>query len=159
MGLFQRIGDIVTANLHEMVDRFEDPQAMLKQAIREMEAAIAQSLDRAAAVIASEKLLARQAAENLEGSQHWHATAQRAVTSGDDALARRALSRKAEHQKLHAALKADRQEAEQTADRLRCQIGAMRAKLAEARRKLATLSARQHLAATRRGLAGIGSAC
>ena len=36
MGLFQRFGDIVSANLNDMVDRFEDPEKMLKQAVREM---------------------------------------------------------------------------------------------------------------------------
>lgn len=154
MGLFERIGDIISANLHEMVERFEDPQAMLKQATREMEQAIAQSLDRAVEVIASEKLLARQAAENRRALEHWQATAQQAVAANDDALARRALVRKAEHQKLLAALDEEQQAAGQTAARLRRQIAALRAKLAEARRRQATLSARQHMAATRRRLAG-----
>jgi phage shock protein A len=162
MGLFQRMGDIISANLHEMIDRFEDPQAMLKQAIREMEQAIAQSLDRAVEVIASEKLLARQVAENREAVSRWQQAAVRAVPAGDDSAARRALARKGEHEKLLAALEAERQAAEQTAARLRCQIGAMRAKLAEARRRLATLAARQHLAATRsrraRTVLGVGDA-
>ncbi len=154
MGLFQRIGDIISANLHEMVDRFEDPQAMLKQAIREMEQAIAGSLDKAVAVIASEKLLARQAAENRKAAEHWHATAVRAVAANDDDPARRALARKAEHQRLLVALEAEQEAAGQAAARLRCQIGAMRAKLAEARRRLATLSARQYIAVNYTRLSG-----
>jgi phage shock protein A len=154
MGLFQRISDIISANLHEMVERFEDPQAMLKQAIREMEQAIALSLDKAVEVIASEKLLARQAVENRQAIQRWQAAAHQAVAANDDTSARRALARKAEHYKLLAALEAEQQAAEQTANRLRRQIAAMRAKLAEARRRLATLSARQHMAATRRRLSG-----
>ena len=40
MRLFQRIGDIIAANLNDLVDRFEDPEVMLKQAIREMETMI-----------------------------------------------------------------------------------------------------------------------
>ena len=40
MRLFRRIGDIVAANLNDLVDRFEDPEVMLKQAIREMETMI-----------------------------------------------------------------------------------------------------------------------
>ena len=32
MRLFQRIGDIIAANLNDLVDRFEDPEVMLKQA-------------------------------------------------------------------------------------------------------------------------------
>ena len=30
MRLFQRIGDIIAANLNDLVDRFEDPEVMLK---------------------------------------------------------------------------------------------------------------------------------
>src|SRR5688572_29177574 len=158
MGLFARIGDIISANLHEMVQRFEDPQAMLNQAIREMEQAIAQSLDRAVEVIASEKLLARQADENRRAVEHWQAAAHQAVASDDDTLARRALARKAEHENLLAALNMEQQAVAQAATRLRRQIAALRAKLAEARRRQATLSARQHMAATRRRLAGDGLA-
>jgi phage shock protein A len=119
-----------------------------------MEQAIALSLDRAVEVIASQKLLARQAAENRRAVEHWQTKAHQAVVANDDALARRALARKAEHQKLLAALDEEQQAAGQTAARLRRQIAALRAKLAEARRRQATLSARQHMAATRRRLAG-----
>lgn len=154
MGLFNRIGDIVSANLHDMVERFENPQAMLRQAIREMEQAIALSQDRAVEVIASQKLLARQAAENRRAFEHWQAMAHQAVGANDDASARRALTRKAEHQKLLAALDEEQQAAGETAARLRRQIAALRAKLAEARRRQATLTARQHMAAVRRRLAG-----
>jgi hypothetical protein len=31
MRLFRRIGDIISANLNEMIDHFEDPEKMLKQ--------------------------------------------------------------------------------------------------------------------------------
>ncbi len=36
MRLFKRIGDIISANLNDLTDHFEDPEAMLRQAIREM---------------------------------------------------------------------------------------------------------------------------
>ena len=34
MGLFKRISDIISANLGELADQYEDPEKMLKQAIR-----------------------------------------------------------------------------------------------------------------------------
>jgi phage shock protein A len=34
MGLFKRVSDIISANLNDMVDRFEDPEKILNQAIR-----------------------------------------------------------------------------------------------------------------------------
>ena len=37
MGLYRRFGDIISANLNELLDRFEDPEKMLRQVVREME--------------------------------------------------------------------------------------------------------------------------
>ena len=60
MRLFRRIGDIISANLNEVVERFEDPELGLKLAIREMEEAVDSAFDGAVKTVANEKLLARQ---------------------------------------------------------------------------------------------------
>ncbi|MEX0715394.1 MAG: PspA/IM30 family protein, partial [Planctomycetaceae bacterium] len=60
MRIFARISDIISANLNDVIDRFEDPEAMLKQAVREMEQALDSTTDAAAKAIASERLLVRQ---------------------------------------------------------------------------------------------------
>lgn len=146
MGLFQRISDILSANFNEMMDRFEDPEKMLRQAIREMEQSIVEATTETAKVLASEKLLARQLAKNRDGVQEWQRRAELAVSSGDDDLARKALGRKQEHQKLVVALEEQQASSEQTTRTLRCQLEAMQAKLAEAKRSLATLAARKRAA-------------
>ena len=64
MRLFPRIGDIIAANLNDLVDRFEDPEVMLKQAIREMETMIEAATGGAARAIAGERLLARDLADH-----------------------------------------------------------------------------------------------
>jgi phage shock protein A len=146
MGLFKRIGDILSANLNEMTERFEDPEKMLKQAIREMETSIADATRETAKAMASEKLLGKELANNETQARHWAERAHKAVEAGDDDLARKALTRKQEHDKLVAALGdqvATVKEANQT---LRRQLDGMMAKLAEAKRSLATLSARKKAA-------------
>ena len=35
--IFQRINDVITANISDLIDRVEDPEKMIKQIIREME--------------------------------------------------------------------------------------------------------------------------
>ncbi len=79
MRLFRRIGDIIAANLNELVDRFEDPEVMLKQAIREMETMIEDATAAAARAIASERLLARDLSDHEEKARRWHARAEEAV--------------------------------------------------------------------------------
>src|SRR4029077_5255796 len=100
MGLFQRFGDIISANLNDMVDRFEEPEKMLKQAVREMEAAISDAKRETARAMASEKLAAKELAESERQGREWGQRAEQAVRAGDDAMARKALTRKQEHDKV-----------------------------------------------------------
>ena len=146
MGLFQRISDIISANLNEMTEGFEDPERMLKQAIREMEQTIADATPETAKVLANEKLLAKELANNERQADDWQRKAEQAVGAGDDNLARKALSRKQEHQKLVTALQDQLTAAQDASRTLKHQLEGMQSKLSEAKRNLATLSARQKAA-------------
>jgi phage shock protein A len=138
-----------------MVDRFEDPETMLKQAIREMESSLEAATAATARAIAGERLLAKEQAEHSRRAKQWRERAEEAVARQDDDLARCCLARKREHETLERAL-ADQWTSAQTANvGLRRQVDAMRAKLSEARRKLATLTAHRRAAEARRGLAGV----
>lgn len=155
MRLFKRIGDIIAANLNDLVDRFEDPEVMLKQAIREMETMIEKATGAAARAIANERLLARDLSEHTRKSGQWSARAEAAVIVGDDDLARQAIARTHEHEAMAEALIEQRSSAEQTARALRGQVSAMKAKQSEARRKLASLAARRQVVENGRSLRGM----
>lgn len=146
MGLFQRISDIISANLNEMTDSFEDPEKMLRQVICEMEESIADATRETAKVVGNQKLLAKELANNQRQIQEWQRKAEVAVQSGDDELARKALARKKEHHKLVVALQDQLTSAEEASRTLKHQLDGMQAKLAEAKRSLATLSARKRAA-------------
>ncbi|MBI3463205.1 MAG: PspA/IM30 family protein [Planctomycetes bacterium] len=157
MGIFRRVSDIISANLNDLVDRFEDPEKGLKQAIREMEETIDAATAAAAKAIASEKLMAKELAEHERRAGDWLQRAEQAVQAGNDDLARQSLRRKHEHEKLADALDDQSLLAQETSQRLRRQVEAMRAKLAEARRKLATLVARSRMAHARKRLQTVGT--
>ena len=157
MGIFQRISDIVSANLNEMAEGFENPEQMLKQAIREMEDSIALATKETAKALANEKMLRKELKHNESLAETWLERAQKSVESGDDDLAKKALKRKQEHDRLAAALTDQLQVAQDAAQSLRRQLEAMKAKLAEARRNLATLSARQRAAHFRKKMATVGA--
>ncbi len=150
MGVFKRISDIISANLNDLTEGFEDPEQMLKQAIREMEETIAEVTSQTAKAMANGKTLVRELERNRAGQQQWQGRAEKAIEEGNDDLARKALTRKNEHEKLVAALEDQLKSAEEASVSLRCQLSAMKAKLAEAKRNLATLSARQRAAAFRK---------
>ncbi len=157
MRLFRRIGDIVAANLNDLVDRFEDPEVMLKQAIREMETMIEGATGAAARAIAAERMLARDQSDHERNVGRWNDRAEEAVVHGDDDLARQAIARAHEHEAMAHALVDQRSSSEQTAQALRGQISAMRAKQGEAGGKLASLSARRQIVENGRAVRGLAA--
>jgi phage shock protein A len=146
MGLFKRISDIVSANLNDLTEQYEDPEKMLKQAVREMEDSIAEITQQTAKAMANEKTLSRELERNRAQAAQWQERARKAVESSDDELARKALARKNEHEKLVAALEDQMQAAGEASSAMQRQLAGMKAKLAEAKRNLATLSARKRAA-------------
>src|SRR5689334_19179319 len=150
MPFFKRITSLISANLNDLIDHCEDPEKMLRQAVRDMETALGQLMDAAARAIAHHKLLSRQSSDESAAVERYAKLAQAAVARGDDDAARKELARKSEHQRLADALSQQITSAEALADRLRRQVTAMRIKLAEARRKLVDVTARNRAATARR---------
>jgi phage shock protein A len=146
MGIFKRINDIVSANLNDMVESWEEPEKMLKQAIREMEVSIEDSKRSVAKAMASEKMLGKELLENHRQADEWQRRAEQAVESGNDDLAKRALARKQEHEKVAAALSDQHTASQEAVVALRRQLEAMQAKLADAKRRLSTLVVRKKAA-------------
>jgi phage shock protein A len=150
MGLLKRMSGLVTANLNDLIEHCEDPEKMLRQAVRDMETALGQLMDGAARAIAHHKLLSRQLSEQREGVERCTKRAKAAVARGDDESARSELLRKGEHQRLVDALSRQVVTADTLGQRLRRQVTAMRIKLAEARRKLVDITARNRAALAQR---------
>ncbi len=163
MGIFKRISDILSANMNELTEKFEEPEKMLKQAIREMEDSIAEVTQQTAKAMAHEKTLSRELERNRAGSEDWQQRAVKAVEAGDDGLARKALTRKSEHEKLVAALEDQMGVAHDGCTVLQHQLAGMQAKLAEAKRSLSTLAIRKKSADLRKKMdaqaAGLASNC
>lgn len=155
MGIFNRISDIISANLNDMVERYEDPEQMLRQAVREMDEAIAGAKPDVARSMANEKTLSKALAGNVADCATWEQRAHQAVDAGDDALARRALARKHDYDKIVIALREELAAATEVSVTLRHQLEAMQAKAAEARRRLGTLVARKNAAELRHKMANV----
>ncbi len=149
MKLFQRVGYILSANLNDLVDRCENPEQMLRQAVREMETSFAQLMEAAAKAIAHERTISRQVGDQRAIIERHLKAVEAAVARGDDEAARRELRHKSECEQLLARLAAQHQTAAALSERLRRQVAAMRVKLADARQKLVEVTARSRAAAAR----------
>lgn len=149
MGIFKRISDIISANFNDLVEDYEDPEKMLRQAIREMEDAISTAKPDVARAMANEKTIAKELASNEAQVASWTQRAEKAVEAGDDDLARKAITRKKEYEKLVAALRDQHEATADASQTLRRQLEGMQAKLKDAQRRLGTLAARQKAAQVR----------
>jgi len=150
MGILRRANDILAANVNDLVERFEHPEKMLRQAVRELETAISTVLAAVARSIAAEKMLARQYASHREQASAWQCRAQTAVAACDDTLARQAIARRLDHERLAARLDRQLEQSRAANQSLRRQVDTLRSRHTEARSKLATLFARQTAADARR---------
>lgn len=146
MGFFKRLNDIVSANFNDLLDRMEDPDRVIRQLIREMEENIAQAREGVVEAIASEKELHGTLQSNRQIAAMWNDKARQAVQQGNEAMARSALERKKENEQAAASLQPAWETAHANAERLKAQLHQLEQKLAEAKHKRATLSARQKVA-------------
>lgn len=146
MSILHRVGQVISANAHELVDTWEDPRVMLRHALRQQEEQLSATLDRAAKVVACEKLLARQLEEQRRRASRCRDLAAEALRQQDETRARQWLSQRREAQQSAAALAHELARVESASQRLKARIGDMRLQLAEQRRQVLTLEARQRAA-------------
>jgi phage shock protein A len=162
MGIFQRTGDMISATLSDLLEQFEHPEKMLRQALRDMEHSVSTVSAAVARSIAAERLLAREQERHNGQAAFWAGKAVTTVAAGNDASARRALAHKLEYQRLAQSLDRQLVDARASNQELRLQVDALREKHASARRQLSALLARQSAADARRrfrtGAPGIQSA-
>ncbi|MCE9547404.1 MAG: PspA/IM30 family protein [Planctomycetia bacterium] len=158
MGVFKRLGTIVAANVNDAVDRCENPQKMLQQAVREMEQEISEGTALAANAVATEKLLTRRVGEQEREIATWQQRAETAVRVGDDKLARKALARKHDCESLTATLKDDLSAAQAASQTLRRQVEGMKSQYEDAKRQLAILVVRKRAADARSQCRQVGAA-
>jgi phage shock protein A len=147
--IFKRISDVISANINDLIDRVEDPERMVKQIIREMEAHISTAKEGVLDAIASEKMLYKDLEHHRGQSDSWSSKAESALRAGKEDLARAALTHKKEHDHIISTLEPAWETARNTSARLKEQLRALEAKLEETRRRRSTLVARQRAAEAR----------
>lgn len=94
MGVFNRVKDIVTANINALLDKAEDPSKMLRLMIQEMEDTIIDLKSSCAAQLAEKKTVQRQLDEAESKTEQWTDRATLALEKGREDLAKEALVEK-----------------------------------------------------------------
>ncbi len=142
MGIFDRMGKVISSNLNSLLDKAEDDKKLLELNLEEMaEQLKAGRLDVITAV-ADEKRLRKKSEELTAEVAKWEKRAELALKTDDEALAREALKQKKRCEgELSAAEKA-RTEQRDTALRMKDELDRMEQKLEALKLRKGTIAAR-----------------
>ncbi|MDF5724270.1 MAG: PspA/IM30 family protein [Rhizonema sp. PD37] len=155
MGIFDRVKRLVSANLNDLVNKAEDPEKMLEQAILEMQEDLVQLRQGVAQAIAAQKRTEKQYNDAYNETNKWQRNAQLALQKGDENLARQALERKKTFTESGNALKASLDQQTVQVDGLKRSLIQLESKISEAKTKKEMLKARITAAKAQEQLQGM----
>jgi phage shock protein A len=155
MGLFDRIKRVVGANLNDLVNKAEDPEKMLEQAILEMQEDLIQLRQGVAQAIAAQKRTEKQYNDAQNEINKWQRNAQLALQKGDENLARQALERKKTFTDTSTALKTSLDQQSGQVETLKRNLIQLESKISEAKTKKEMLKARITTAKAQEQLEGM----
>ena len=148
MGLLERVSTLIRANLHDMIDRAEDPEKLVKQVILDMDNQYLQVKTQVAVSISDQYMLEKKLRENEDAGRDWMRKAELAVEKQQDDLARAALDRFQTSQKLALSFREQVEDQKLQVETLKNALIKLEQKLDEAKAKRDLFLARH-----RRGVA------
>lgn len=146
MGLLDRIGRLMRANVNDMVSKAEDPEKILEQAVMDMQEDLLQLRQAVASAIASQKRSEQQYNKAVNDENSWQQKAQLALQKGDENLAREALIRKKTYTETALALKTQLDGQSGQIETLKRNLIQIESKISEAKTKKDMLKARSQAA-------------
>ena len=153
MGVFQRLSDLLKANVNDLIDRAEDPEKMVKQIIIDMQTELAKATQNYGKAKASERLAEKKYLDAQKVSADWEAKAKAALAKSDQDLAKQALARKVKADEDLANYKEMFESISAQTDAIGDQVEVLKSKLEEAKSRQAMLIARSQMADTQKSLA------
>jgi phage shock protein A len=154
MGIFDRMGRVISSNLNSLLDKAEDPKKLLSLNIEEMEEQLKRAQKEVISAVAAEKQL-RKKTDDLGTEQgKWDKRAELALKSGDEALAREALKQKKRVTAELETAENARIEQRNAALNMKQELERMKEKVAEIKMKKGTIAARAEKA---KGAEGLGA--
>lgn len=147
MGIFDRMGRVISSNVNALLDKAEDPRKSIELMLSEMRDHIGQARKEIASSLATEKQLEKKVQELDNDAERWAKRAELALKSDDEALAREALVQKkrvvgdrdraeamlAEAKATTLKLKAELQRLEQKLTEVEARKGVLAAQVQQAR--------------------------
>ena len=155
MGVFTRLKDIINSNLNAMLDAAEDPDKLIRLMIQEMEDTLVEVKANCAGAIAARKRAERAVASAESGTATWEERARLAIEKGREDLAREAIRERRRLEELRDAHAKEVSGCDEVVARYKEDIGAVEAKLVDARQRHRLLVQRHKRAKTHERTRGV----
>lgn len=162
--IFNRSGRVVRGQANKGMGVIEDAtfEATVRQTVADMKTELNRAVQSSAMAMSNYNRLEAEYQKYVRQSQEWKDRATQALDAGNEDLARKALTKKAESDQQVNALQASVDAARKASETLKTQVAELKRKIEEGERTATTLVARKNAAQAQRkvaeALAGVGQA-
>lgn len=157
MGIFDRMGKVISSNLNAMLDKAEDDKKLLELNLEEMADQLKAGRQDVIAAVAAEKQLRKKTDDLKADVEKWEKRAELALKSEDEALAREALRQKKRSESELEAVEKARIEQRDTALKMKQELERMEQKLDDLKMRKGTIAARAQQARAGSGSESLGA--
>ena len=140
MALITRVSRLFQADFHAVLDRIEEPEAILRQAVREMEEELARDEQHSTTLQQEQRQLVTRETGLEQSLQDIEEELGACFAAGNDDLARASIRRRLEAQRLARNLSRKRGEIGETLEALKTRIRENRSRLESMRQKVELLA-------------------
>jgi phage shock protein A len=152
MSILSRISDLVSANVNAMLDKAEDPEKMANEYLRQLTNELYETRTGVAAAMADETKLEQRRITSQAEADQWQSKAEAALRAGDEALAKAALGRKVQAQKLADQYQQQETLQEEQVSALQDGLISLETRITEVKAKKELIIAKKNRAATQEAL-------
>ena len=142
MGIFDRMGKVISSNMNALLDKAEDDDKLVGLNIDEMGEQLKEGRKDVIAAVAAEKQLAKKVDDLKAETEKWEKRAELALKTGDEPLAREALKQKKRCTMETEAAERARVEQRDAALRMKSELTRMETKLEEIKLRKGSIAAR-----------------
>ncbi len=146
MTIIQRVSKLVTANVHQLLDKAEDPEVMVRQIIRDMEESIIELRRETHKAVSQQKLLEKKIELCQRRQEELEKQAGQALEHGNETLARDLLAKKLDQETRCGRLQDEHREAIKLTEQMKESLASLEDQVQTARRKKEEIIRRKHLA-------------
>lgn len=147
-----RISDLISANMNAMLDKAEDPEKMANEYLRQLTNELYEVRTGVAAAMADETKLEQRRSAAVGEVTQWQSKAEAALRAGDEALAKAALARKVQAQKLAEQYQQQEQAQEEQVNAMQDALVQLETRIAEVKAKKELIIAKKNRAQTQEAL-------